>query len=248
MMADVCILNVTPDWMDYRLGETILTLNALGMSKGLLVVDEMVDKGMLARVVKGTVVEHYAEAPNNATEIKTMLSAMSIEAKSGSPRVLVDHSFEVKSVGTVALGVVLQGEIKPYDNVVAQPSGKECMIRSIQMQDKDQASAGPKSRVGLALKGVTPEEATRGPVLCAKGDITPKKEFSVNFKANPFFKDKLTEKFMRLCSALQWKQVEVGAGTVKSEQALVAEPGQKVLFARAAKPGEQRIIGWGELR
>ena len=251
MMSDVCILKVTPDWMDYKLGETILTLNVLNADKGILVVDELVDRSLLSRVVKGTVVENYKEVPENATEIKSTLSEFDIGAKDGSPRVLIDHSFEVKSVGTVVLGVVLQGEIKPYDKLVAQPSGNECMVKSIQMQDKNQDMAGPKARVGLALKGVKPEDVPRGTILCMEGDITPKSEFPVSFTRSPFFKDKLTDNFMRVCTALQWKQVEVeidGTAIVKSEKPLVAEPGQKAIFARVAKPGEQRIIGWGEIK
>ncbi len=248
MMSDVCIVKVTSDWMDYRLGETILTLNALKAEKGILVVDEMVDQGRLSNALKGTVIEEYVKSSDNPTEIKSLLSEFKFDTKEGNPRVLVDHSFEVKSVGTVVLGVVLQGEIKPYDSLVVQPSGKECMIKSIQMQDKNQDLAGPKSRVGLSMKGIKPEDVPRGSLLSPKGEIKSKKEFSISFTPSPFFKVPLHDSFMRLGSGLQWKQVELKDSIVKSETDLIAEPGQKALFARVGKPGEQRIIGWGEMK
>lgn len=245
MMSDVCLLKVTPEWMDFKLGEIILTLNALNASKGILVLDELVDEGLFSKAVSDTVVESYARCEDDAVALKSMLSSLDLPSSDGEPRVLVDHCFEVKSVGTVVLGVVTQGEIKPYDKMISQPSGKECMIKSIQMQDKNQEKAGCKSRVGLSLKGVKPEDVPRGSVL--SNDLKPRKEFGVDFTRNPFFKEELHDDFMRLCSGLQWEQVVFDGKKVVCEKALVAEPGQRLVFARVAKPGEQRIIGWGKI-
>ena len=48
---------------------------------------------------------------------------------------VVDHCFDVKGVGTVILGKVINGKVKQYDNLKLYPAGIDVMIKSIQMHD-----------------------------------------------------------------------------------------------------------------
>ncbi len=66
--------------------------------------------------------------------------------------------FDVKSVGTVILGIIKSGTVKKHDKVLVEPLGKEVMIKGIQSQDRDFDSAEAGMRVGLNLKGVEADE------------------------------------------------------------------------------------------
>ena len=78
------------------------------------------------------------EEPINETKVRT--------------EILIDQIFQVKSVGTVALGTVRRGVVKVHDNLILLPNNIKSDIRSIQVHDKDVKEAGNNSRVGLALK------------------------------------------------------------------------------------------------
>ena len=47
------------------------------------------------------------------------------------------------------------------------PSGRDIVIKSIQMHDYSVQESKSPARVGLAIKGVTNEEISRGDTLCS---------------------------------------------------------------------------------
>ena len=102
---------------------------------------------------------------DNLDEAKNFLLSQESRYPPGATKVLVDHCFEVKGVGTVALGVMARGEIKVHDKITAYPLGKEVEVKSIQKNDQDVQSAGPGDRVGLCLKGTKAGEVDRGTTL-----------------------------------------------------------------------------------
>ena len=63
------------------------------------------------------------EEPINETKVRT--------------EILIDQIFQVKSVGTVALGTVRRGVVKVHDNLILLPNNIKSDIRSIQVHDKD---------------------------------------------------------------------------------------------------------------
>ena len=81
-------------------------------------------------------------------------------------KVIVDHSFPVKGVGTVVLGIVKQGQVKTGEMYDLIPVQKRVILRSIQKNDRDFKTAEPRDRVGLALKGPKPEDIDRNAVFC----------------------------------------------------------------------------------
>ena len=81
----------------------------------------------------------------------------------GTVKVEIDRCFNVKGVGTVLLGVVTRGTLKKHDKLLKP--GKEVVVRSIQCQDEEVESAGLGSRVGIAAKGISEEDAGKGDVL-----------------------------------------------------------------------------------
>ena len=78
----------------------------------------------------------------------------------------VDHAFDVKGVGTVVLGVVKQGTVKVYDQLRIMPAGSDIVVKSIQMHDDPVHESKSPARVGLAVKGMTAEQISRGDILC----------------------------------------------------------------------------------
>lgn len=74
----------------------------------------------------------------------------------------MDHRFPVKGVGTVALGTVTQGVVRKHDALSNLPGGEETVVRSIQRHGRGVDHALQGERVGLALKGLGPQELDRG--------------------------------------------------------------------------------------
>jgi selenocysteine-specific translation elongation factor len=77
----------------------------------------------------------------------------------------VDHAFNVKGVGVVVLGIVVNGSVVKHAKLKALPSSKIAEVRSIQKHDDEFETASLGDRVGFALKGVEVEDVDRGVVL-----------------------------------------------------------------------------------
>jgi len=108
--------------------------------------------------------------------------------------IVVDHVFDVKGVGTVVLGTVKQGEIKTYDELVLSPSSKTVVIKSIQMHDDPVNISKKNSRVGLAIKGASAKDISRGDVITSPGFAKiAAADFQLRFIKNPYFKEEISE-------------------------------------------------------
>ena len=136
-------------------------------------------------MIKGTVLEGYKKIEQD--KIKEELANFSVEKKDGSTSIVIDHTFDVKGVGTVALGKVLSGKITQYDKINHYPSEIEAMVKSIQMHDDDVKESVSPARVGLSLKNIKHDEITRGDVLSNDPSIKTVTEITIDFKQNQFF-------------------------------------------------------------
>ena len=68
------------------------------------------------------------------------------------------------------------------------------------MHDDPVDSAISPARVGLSLKGVKPEEVSRGDVIATDNSVLMESEISLDFKKNPFYKEDFSENQMCLVS------------------------------------------------
>ncbi len=186
-MESSAILHV--DSLTPELGETIVALDSLGVEQGLLVLENIPEEEF-RRIVRGTVVENYEPVEKDFGEIFSRLERFSSKDL-GFPVVEIDHFFDVKSVGTVALGVVRGGAIEKYQKLELYPLGKEVMIKSIQIHDEDVQEAKAGDRVGLALKGVEVSELKRGYLLAETGRFQVVEEFEAGYEKVEFFKGEL---------------------------------------------------------
>ncbi len=182
--------------LDRYTGEQIIALDMLNKKNGILSHSYEVDENRLHSMIKGTVLQNYRkiDSPN----IKEELIKLPPVSNDGSAQIVIDHSFDVKGVGTVVLGKVLQGTINQYDNLKHLPSGTDVMLKSIQMHDDDVKQAVCPARVGLSLKGIKPDEVGRGDIITSDESFEIKNELEIDFKQSPFYKGEISENQMCL--------------------------------------------------
>ena len=186
------------DKLDKFTGEQIIALDSLKKEKGILSHSFEVDESKLDSMIKGTVLENYAKVEQD--KIKEEIDKIEPVIKDGPSEMVVDHCFDVKGVGTVILGKVTAGKIKQYDNLKLYPSGSDVLIKSIQMHDDPVAESICPARVGLAVKGVKPDEVGRGDIISQEGAVLVNSEIELNFKQSPFYKSEISEGQMCLVS------------------------------------------------
>jgi selenocysteine-specific translation elongation factor len=177
--------------LDKFTGEQIVALDVLKKKKGLLSHSYEVDREKLLSMIKGTIVEQYKLV--EISDLKKEMDMLEPVSQEGNTRIPIDHCFDVKGVGTVILGKVVQGRVKAYDKLKLLPKGSEVVVKSIQMHDEDVGEAISPARVGLAVKGITSDEVQRGDQLCAEDGVGTGQEITLNFLPNKFFKENVAE-------------------------------------------------------
>ena len=113
-----------------------------------------VDEGKLKSLIKGTSLEKFVLV-HDIESLKREIHRIEPKKNLGPLLLPIDHAFEVKGVGTVALGVIKQGSLKVHDEFQIYPQNKKILVKSIQMHDDSVLDSASPSRVGLALKGIS---------------------------------------------------------------------------------------------
>ena len=169
----------------------------------------------------------------------------------GKSQMVIDHCFDVKGVGTVILGKVTSGKIKQYDNLKLYPSGMDILIRSIQMHDDPVAESTYPARVGLAVKGVKPDDVGRGDVICQEGAVEIKSEIELDFIKNPFYKGDIAENQGCLVNiGLQIKAAKFSSLSplkLAFEKPVVCNTGDIAVILKPESP-TIRILGSGKIK
>ena len=186
------------DTLDKFTGEQIIALDSLKKDKGIISHSFDVDESKLDSMIKGTVLETYVKVDQD--KIKEEIDKIDPIAKEGPSEMVVDHCFDVKGVGTVILGKVTCGKIKQYDNLKLYPLDSDVLIKSIQMHDDPVEESVCPARVGLAVKGVKPDDVGRGDVISEQGTVVVGSEIELDFTKNPFYKSEISEGQMCLVS------------------------------------------------
>ena len=216
------------------LGEIIVTLDLLSMKAVFL--SEFDLKPLIAPTSLKE--SHIFSEMQNAKEF---LFSQESSPVTGSTLIPLDHCFEVKGVGTVALGIVKRGEVAVHDKIIAYPSGKEIEVKSIQKNDDDVKSALSGDRVGLALKNAKSDEMPRGTVL-SKEEMRVEKEFPCEITALKFAKEPLVnDEALHISAGLQFEpcRLEVGEeikpgatgkGVIRAEKPIAFLKGDNLLL------------------
>lgn len=235
-MSQFTILYVKRDLPRNILGECILALDML-KPKGALVLDG-IEKEEVLPLLAQTALSSWPVLENNTAKIMEFLASSEPAKIAGSPKVVIDHAFNVKGVGTVALGTVLSGEIKKYEKMTLFPVRKEVVIKSIQIHDKDHEKADCWDRVGLCLKGVEADELKRGYIIA--DNMATAKEMEVVINKNKFFKDEMPKGLMCIFGMqyvradLEGNKLMFESDTVVMELLILLAPEKKMRIVGSA--------------
>lgn len=234
--------------LDKFTGEQIVALDNLKKSQGLLSHSYEIDRNKLLSMIKGTVVEQYKLV--EFADLKKESDLLQPISKEGNVKIVIDHCFDVKGVGTVILGKVAQGKVKTYDNLKLLPKGSDVLIKSIQMHDDPVNEAVSPARVGLSVKGISPDDVQRGDILCTPDSITVSQEVTLDYHQNAFFKGELAENQMYLVNI----GLQIRPAKILSLNPMKLSLGKPTVFEKndicvILKPESQtiRIVGSGKI-
>jgi len=246
-IAEYVVFHVSS--LDKFTGEQIIALDSLGKKNGILSHSYDVDESRLNTMIKGTVLENYKII--DSSNLKDEMLKFPVIQNDGETHIVIDHCFDVKGVGTVALGKVISGKIGQYDKLIHLQSGTEVMVKSIQMHDDDVKEAVSPARVGLSLKNIKPDEITRGDILSNDDSVNILDEISLDFKKNQFYKNNISENEMCLVNiGMQIKSgkfMSISPVKLKLDKSMIVLPGDTCVLL---KPESQsiRIIGKGKIQ
>ncbi len=208
-MSNYAIINISK--LDSFLGEQLIAVDIFGIKNGFILYGYEIDGEKVRNIIKNTglssfqIVDSLEQLKNSISEMesKTEIEKETVvelkdkedgNFQSSEACIVVDHVFDVKGVGTVVLGTVKQGEIKTYDELVLSPSNKTVVIKSIQMHDDPVNMSKKNSRVGLAIKGASAKDISRGDVITSPGFAKiATANFQLAFIKNPYFKEEISE-------------------------------------------------------
>ena len=255
-MADAVLLVV--DKLDKDLGEQIVGIDSFGIRHGFIVLRNYIGADQLRPFIAGTTVEKFKVHEDSARTLNDTFAAYPLEPVTGPVKIPIDHFFNVKGVGTVALGCVRRGIVRSHDELEAFPTGKTAMVRSIQVHDDDAPEAPYGCRVGLALKGIEADELFRGVVFAPAGTLKAPPTIELEFHVNKYWKGTLKEgHIFHGCCGLQDVPMEVdkapadgirsgdkGVVTLKPDKPLAFNPGDRLIAVDLDSKG-LRFLGWG---
>jgi len=233
-----------------ELGETILMLDLMGLKDGIAVISPYATSEQITSITQNTSIKSFHIEENNPPKLLQLLRDVNPPRDTASPPVIViDHSFNVKGVGEVVLGLVRKGVVKKYDKLNLLPAGKEVIVRSIQVHDEDLETADAGTRVGLALKGATLEELERGSVLTTSSQITAREKLNLSFSKSPFYVDQVREGLFHATLGMQTNPVTVSNPrddtiVIESSKPIVHEP-QETALLLDLNAKKTRVVGKG---
>jgi selenocysteine-specific translation elongation factor len=157
------------DQINQSFGETVVMLQCVGPKEGFVILRNFIAKEQIAPLIIGTVVEGYEFVKDDKNAIRERLlddaAKLQTACESTIGTMPADHFFNVRGIGTVVLGCVMDGAIHTHDELMVLPGKKTAQVRSIQKHDEDFQCAGVGDRAGIALKGIEVDELDRGSIL-----------------------------------------------------------------------------------
>ncbi len=181
---------IAVDELNASFGECLVMLQCSDIQSGYIVLRNYVSKEKIQPLIKGTSLEKFEIINDDPVYLREQLLAEAAKRKPAElpagqqavGSVPVDHAFNVKGVGVVVLGVVVNGFVAKHATLNVLPALKTAQVRSIQKHDDEFDLGGEGDRVGLALKNVDVEDLDRGAVLT--NDPTIKTAASLKVKAS----------------------------------------------------------------
>ena len=195
-MSEFAILVV--DKIDSFLGETIVMTDALGIDRGWIILQNYIQPEQLKPLLAGTSLEGYEYKEDDPIKLREELIAMAkAEAKAPGEGTCgscpVDSHFNVKGVGTVILGSVIDGYFRKHDKMTVFPIKREVILKSIQKHDLDADDGVKGDHVGLALRGIESDELDRGYVVTTDPSVKMSRKVEGNVSLIKYWPSPLKE-------------------------------------------------------
>ena len=248
-MADMVLLCIPPKGMDAAAGECVIAIDLLGIKHGIVVqtmpdmsnpyeleenankframLKETTARGWDIMPVSTTTFEGMEELKEAINNLDVKIAAQHLSTTDQPSRVIIDHSFNVKGIGSVVLGRVTRGTIHKHDKLTIHPIKREMEIRSIQMHDVDVTSAPSGSRVGLALKGVQAKEVNRGHII-SDNEISSD-DIELDCNVSRFCPGLTAGSTMHLYVTLQSSPVKISGITVDGQSVTEVKAGSRCM-------------------
>lgn len=257
---------VVVDELSANLGEALVMLQCCKVESGYFVLRNYIPKEKIEPLVKDTIMEKFEFVTDEPHILKEQL--LSDAAKITYPQqtegevvgtVPVDHSFNVKGVGAVILGVVANGTIQKHVALNVLPGTRTTQPRSIQKHDDEFDSAYEGDRVGLALKNIKVEDVERGTVLTNDPTVKTSKQIESKASLVKYWSAPLKEgmvlhvghwmqilnsKIEAVNNEKDWRAPEI---TLTLEKEIVYRPGDTAVLMYL-EGGKLRVAGTVELQ
>lgn len=111
--------------------------------------------------------------PELLAELQRVLSDAEERQDSARPRLPIDRVFTMTGFGTVVTGTLLDGSLKPGQEVTILPQGLKTRIRTLQTHRHQVEVARPGSRVAINLANIARTELARGDVVALPEQLQP---------------------------------------------------------------------------
>lgn len=186
-------------------GELAVLLNSFKLPGSFA--SETEDEGLVAGLrasFRGTLLDSYGTIPRKrwsttSSMFEPALAAPREDFKGDGALIYVDRAFNVKGLGTVALGFILSGSVAVHDSLraIPLPKDRELEVKGIQINDVDMDSAGRGMRVGLALKGADARELQKTHWL-DDSSFALTENLALGFVKSPFYSQSPLERDLHL--------------------------------------------------
>ena len=167
-------------------------LDLIGLKKGIIVITKIdnVEEDFLPLVeddirmsVEGTFLE---DAPcafvdsisrKGLDDLVELIKKVSEEVEGRNEdapvRMYIDRIFSVKGFGSVVTGTLVEGTIKPDDELVIYPKEMKAKVRGVQVHSLPAKAAYAGQRVAINLSNVEKDKLERGDILAAPNSMSP---------------------------------------------------------------------------
>ncbi len=195
-MAEFVVLVI--DEIDAVIGETIVMIDTVGVENGWIILRNHIQPEQIIPFIADSVLENYEFKEYDPIKIREDLLELSSEQKKdfgeeSGGTCSIYNQFNVRGVGTVALGFIVDGHIRKHDNMKVLPLEKEVVLRSIQKHSMDSDSAVKGEHGGMALRGIESDELAKGYVLTTDDKVTMTKKFTGKVKMVKFWEGLLRD-------------------------------------------------------
>lgn len=256
-MSEFVILVV--DKIDSFLGETIVMTDSLGIDRGWIILQNYIQPEQLKPLLAGTCLEGYEYREDDPIKLREELIALAkAESKKAGEGTCgscpVDSHFNVKGVGTVILGSVIDGYFRKHDKMTVFPIRREVILKSIQKHDLDADDGVKGDHVGLALRGIESDELDRGFVVTTDPSVKMTRKVEGNVSLVKYWASPLKEGMVlhighwmqmvpcRVTAVDDGSDFRTAKVTFELESDMIHKPGDKAIIMYL-EGGKLRVAG-----